>query len=564
MAKAFLSKAFGILRTFGALGAILSSVRTKGHDMAEITCPSCGSPIPIDESTYTALLSQVRDDAFRKELDEREAAERQKHEALLAETTEKLKRESAEEIASLRARLEAEEAKAKTAAEQAEKDRKREEEASKRELEAAVEKQKLDAETEIARLKAELTAAQEKAESDKALALAKQEQDSDKRIAALEAELREEKTKAQSFAERAESEKKLAVSETKAQVERERDRLASEMALEKEKAERSRAEFEAELSRAAAASKELIKAKDEEIERLRDMKARLSTKMIGETLEQHCETEFNKIRAYAFPHATFGKDNTVVEGTKGDYVFREEDENGTELLSIMFEMKNEADTTATKHKNADFFAKLDKDRTKKNCEYAILVSLLEPENDFYNQGIVEVVGFEKMYVIRPQFFVPIIGLLRNMALRSQAARQEVELLRDRDRDLTDFEDNLEEFKTSIMATVARADKSLGDSVAAIDKAIKDLEKAKERLQTTRKHLGTTDNKAQKLTIRKLTAGNKTIKEKLEEARKLAAAGGEPEIEILAPEPQDAQAAELGVESIEIVDAESSEAMPADE
>lgn len=482
--------------------------------MAEITCPSCGSLIPIDESNYTALLSQVRDDAFRKELDEREALEKQKHEALLAEATEKLKRESAEEIA---------------------------------------------------RLKAELTATQEKAAANLELALARQEQDSGTRIAALEAELREEKTKAQAFAERAESEKKLAVSETKAQIERERDRLASDMALEKEKAERSRAEFEAELSRARAASEELIKAKDEEIERLRDMKARLSTKMIGETLEQHCEMEFNKIRAYAFPNATFGKDNTVVDGTKGDYVFREEDDGGIELLSIMFEMKNEADTTATKHKNEHFFAKLDKDRKNKKCEYAILVSLLEPENDFYNQGIVEAPGYEKMYVIRPQFFVPIIGLLRNMALRSQVARQEVALLRERDQDVTEFEDKLAAFRDGIFTAVQRANKSFDGAIKEIDKAIRDLEATKKKLEVTMKHLNSANNKAQDLTIRKLTYRNKTMQAKFAEARTLkSAASDQPSVEILPPENDDARAAEAGIESIEIVDAESSEAVPADE
>lgn len=449
--------------------------------MAEITCPQCGSTFPIDESDYTTLLSHVRDDAFKSELAEREALAEEKHQAQLSEATEKLRRESSEEIASL---------------------------------------------------KAALKAAEEKADSAVVLALAKQEKDLNERISKLEADLREGKANAESAAKIAEIEK-----------------------------ERSKAEFEAQLAQTEASSKAVIQAKDEEIERLRDMKARLSTKMIGETLEQHCEIEFAKLHAYAFPNAIFGKDNTAIEGTKGDYIFRETSEDGVELLSIMFEMKNEADTTQTKHKNSDFFEKLDKDRKKKNCEYAILVSLLEPDSDLYNQGIVEVPDFEKMYVIRPQFFVPIIGLLRNMALRSLADRQALELLRQRDQDVTNFEDKLTDFRNGIFNAVTKANGSFEAAIKEIEKAIRNLEATKKKLETTMGHLNTANNRAQDLTIRKLTYKNPTMAAKFKQARELKSAEEStdgPDIEILAPHVQDGEPAETRIETIEILDMDSSE------
>ena len=258
------------------------------------------------------------------------------------------------------------------------------------------------------------------------------------------------------------------------------------------------------------------------------MKVRLSTKMVGETLEQHCETEFNRLRMTAFPNAYFEKDNDASEGSKGDFIFREE-RDGAEVISIMFEMKNENDTTATKHKNEDFFKKLDHDRTAKGCEYAVLVTLLEPESELYNQGIVDVsYRYPKMYVIRPQFFIPMITLLRNAALGTLAYKQELVAMRQQNIDVTNFERKMEDFKTGFAKNYATASKKFNEAISEIDTTIRHLEKVKAALVSSENQLRLANDKADDLTIRRLTWGNKTMKAKFDEAREQTAAAERPE------------------------------------
>lgn len=304
--------------------------------------------------------------------------------------------------------------------------------------------------------------------------------------------------------------KQLAVKEAVAGVEKQRDELKSSVArakLEKQLVENSlKDKYEAQL-----------KDRDDAIERLRDMKAKLSTKMVGETLEQHCETEFNRIRATAFPRAYFEKDSDTRTGSKGDYIFREADEVGTDFISIMFEMKNENDGTATKRKHEDFLRELDRDRSEKGCEYAILVSLLEPDSELYNGGIVDVSHrFPKMYVIRPQFFIPMITLLRNGALNSLTYRMELARVREQNVDITNFESDLESFKTSFARNYELASKKFKTAVDEIDKTIDHLQKTKEALLGSENNLRLANNKADDLSIKKLTRGNPAMASKFAE------------------------------------------------
>lgn len=262
---------------------------------------------------------------------------------------------------------------------------------------------------------------------------------------------------------------------------------------------------------------EQLKQKDEAIAYYKDLKTKLSTKMVGETLEQHCEYEFNNLRALAFPRASFGKDNDAQSGSKGDYIFREVDENGVEILSIMFEMKNEQDETATKKKNEHFLKELDKDRNEKKCEYAILVSLLESDNDLYNNGIVDVSHiYPKMYVIRPQFFIPMITLLRNASLNALKFKQEAALMRRQNIDITTFEDDLNAFKQAFSKNYELASRKFGDAIDEIDKTIKSLQKTKEYLLSSENNLRLANDKADSLTVKKLTKNNPTMKKKFEE------------------------------------------------
>ncbi|MET0066954.1 MAG: DUF2130 domain-containing protein [Candidatus Thiodiazotropha sp.] len=304
--------------------------------------------------------------------------------------------------------------------------------------------------------------------------------------------------------------RKLAVSEAVSRIEQERNELKNRLErseLEKQLAEKSlRDKYETQ-----------IRDRDDAIERLRDMKARLSTKMVGETLEQHCETEFNRIRATAFPRAYFEKDNDARSGSKGDYIFRDRDESETEIVSIMFEMKNENDTTATKKKNEDFLKELDKDRTEKGCEYAVLVSLLEPESELYNTGIVDMFHrYPKMYVVRPQFFIPIITLLRNAAMNALEYKTELALVKAQNVDITSFENDLEKFKTAFSKNYDLASRRFQTAIAEIDKSIDHLQKTKDALLGTDRNLRLANDKAQDVTIKKLTRRNPTMAAKFEE------------------------------------------------
>lgn len=319
--------------------------------------------------------------------------------------------------------------------------------------------------------------------------------------------------------EKFETEKKLSITEAIIGIERERDRLESDLRLvekEREIAETTlREKHNAELK----TKDDIIRMKDEEIALRKDMKLKLSTKMVGETLEQHCETEFNKLRATAFQRAYFEKDNDSRSGSKGDFIYREEDEAGNEIISIMFEMKNENDATATKKRNEDFLRDLDRDRTEKKCEYAVLVSLLEMDNDFYNAGIVDVSHrFDKMYVVRPQCFIPIITLLRNAALNSMKAKAELAEIRNQNIDITNFENNINEFKERFAKNYELASRQFKTAVDEIDKTMNHLQKTKDALLASVNNLRLANNKAEDLTIKRLTKGNPTMTAKFEELK----------------------------------------------
>ena len=329
---------------------------------------------------------------------------------------------------------------------------------------------------------------------------------------------KEERIRAlQSQLESAEVKNELALSNAVKDIEKQRDQLIND--LRNKDTERALLEnsLHQDFKNKLEHKEEAIKLKDEEIERLKDFKQKLSTKMIGETLEIHCETEFNKLRATGFQNAHFEKDNDASGGTKGDYIFRESDAHGNEVMSIMFEMKNEGDETASKKKNEDFFAKLDKDRKAKGCEYAVLVSLLEADNEFYNTGIVDVsYKYPKMYVIRPQFFIPIITLLRNAGMKSLQYKADLNKVRNQNLDITNFEEKMDAFKTGFARNYELASRQFGNAIAEIDKSISHLNKIKEALTSSERNLRLANDKADDLTIKKLTQGNQTMKEKFEE------------------------------------------------
>jgi len=335
------------------------------------------------------------------------------------------------------------------------------------------------------------------------LAQTKAASESQKGVAAKDAQIQELKAKLDA----GEAAQKFAISEAVSVVEKDRNKLQGDL---------EKAELEKELAEKCLKDKyeTQIKDRDDAIERLRDMKVRLSTKMVGETLEQHCETEFNRIRATAFPRAYFEKDNDARTGSKGDYIFRDADEAGTEIVSIMFEMKNEDDRTATKKRNEDFLKQLDKDRTEKGCEYAILVSLLEPDSEFYNTGIADMFHrYPKMYVVRPQFFMPMITLLRNAAMNSLQYKSELALVRAQNIDISNFEDRLMTFQTGFARNYDLASKHFQTSIDEIDKSIDHLQKTKSALLGTVNNLRLANDKAQDVTIRKLTRGNPTMASK---------------------------------------------------
>jgi hypothetical protein len=349
----------------------------------------------------------------------------------------------------------------------------------------------------------------------------------DNEIIALKAQneiqLREELSKKEteisemkSRIDNAELEKKLMVREALDAIEKDRDKLAGELKgkeIEMQLLEKSLIEkYNTELK----TKDEIIRMKDDEISMRKDLKLKLSTKMLGETLEQHCETEFNKLRSTAFPNAYFEKDNDSKSGSKGDFIFREFDDAGNEIVSIMFEMKNEGDETATKKRNEDFFKELDKDRTEKKCEYAVLVSLLEADSPLYNTGIVDVsYKYPKMYIIRPQFFIPIITLLRNAAMNSMKYKAELALMKTQNVDITNFENEINAFKEGFSRNYDLASRKFKTAIEEIDKTITHLQKTKEALLSSENNLRLANNKAEELTIKKLTKGNPTMKAKFD-------------------------------------------------
>ena len=461
--------------------------------MHEIICPHCQKAFKIDEAGYADILKQVRNSEFEQQLHERlELAERDKQNAVelaTAKITNNLEKAAAAkdgEIKELKVRLEAGDVKQKLAVTEALN---------------VLEKERNELANELRQAKHDKQTATQLAEVKFESEIQKSTATKDAEIQSLKAQLESNKVV-----------QKLAITEAVNVVEKERDALKNSLA---------QTQLEKQLSESSLKDKyeTQIKDRDDAIERLRDMKARLSTKMVGETLEQHCETEFNRIRATAFPRAYFEKDNDARSGSKGDYIFRDLDEAGTEIVSIMFEMKNENDETASKKKNEDFLKELDKDRNEKNCEYAVLVSLLEPDSELYNSGIVDVSHrFQKMYVVRPQFFIPIITLLRNAAQNSLKFKTELAQVKAQSVDITNFETELESFKTGFAKNYDLASRKFKTAIEEIDKTIDHLQKTKDALLGSENNLRLANNKADDLTVKKLTKDNPTMAAKFAELK----------------------------------------------
>lgn len=341
--------------------------------------------------------------------------------------------------------------------------------------------------------------------------------DKDRELAELDARKESELAKMKSKIDNAELEKKLAVTEAVNKIEKERDELAGELKSKDTEKQILEASLKEKYALELKTKDDIIKMKDEEIALRKDLKVKLSTKMVGETLEQHCETEFNKLRATGFQNAYFEKDNDSKTGSKGDYIYRETDESGNEIISIMFEMKNEGDETATKKKNEDFLRELDKDRTEKKCEYSVLVTLLEADSELYNTGIVDVSHkYSKMYVVRPQFFIPIITLLRNAAMNSLKYKAELALVRGQNIDVTDFENQLNEARDSFGRNYRLATEKFNSAIEGIDKSIAQLQKTREALISSENNLRIANDKLEVITVKKLTKGNPTMTEKFAE------------------------------------------------
>ena len=430
--------------------------------MNEIKCPECGSSIRIDEDKYDNIIMQVRDKEFENEIAKR------------LELLDKDKKKSID-IAVQQLRLEMQEA-------------------------------SFLHEKKIQDLKSQLLSAH----SDKTLTVNKIKHDFEKERDSLAYLL--EKTR-----ENNEYDKKIAINSAIAELKEGYEKIKNTL---------DKVELQRELSERSIKMKYEIQIKEREdvIERLRDMKMRLSTKMVGESLEQHCETEFNRLRASAFPNSYFEKDNDTSFGSKGDYIFRDKDDEGNEIVSIMFEMKNECDSTSTKKKNEDFLKELNKDRIEKNCEYAVLVSLLESDNDLFNSGIVDFSHrYPKMYVVRPQCFLPIISLLRNASMKALDYKSELETIKEQNIDITNFENSLELFKDSFGKNYSLASKRFETAISEIDKSINHLQKTKDALLGADRNLRLANDKAQEVTVKRLTRNNPTMRDKFKFIRNSEAA-----------------------------------------
>jgi len=450
--------------------------------MNDIICPHCSKAFKVDEAGYADILKQVRDREFEQQLNKRLAlAEQEKRNAI--------------ELAMARKQTELQELQAQLRA------RDVEQELAVKDAVQAAEKQRDLLATELKQMRETGESATRLAETRFA-----------KEIQTLTLQKDGELQELRALLEASGMQRQLAITEAVTSVEKERDDLRNAL---------SQTELKHQLASQSMKERYEIQIhdRDQAIERLRDMKSRLSTKMVGETLEQHCETEFNRIRAAAFPRAYFEKDNDARSGSKGDYIFRDSDAEGNEIISIMFEMKNEADTTATKKRNEDFLKELDKDRREKGCEYAVLVSLLEPDSQLYNSGIVDVSHrFAKTYVIRPQFFIPFITLLRNAALKSLAYKAELAMIKAQNIDVTNFESDLESFKTAFSRNYDLASRRFQTAIDEIDKSIDHLQKTKDALLGADRNLRLANDKAQDVTVKKLTRRNPTMAAKFAELK----------------------------------------------
>lgn len=501
--------------------------------MTQIKCPHCGKAFTVDESEYASIVKQVRDAEFERDIEERvrlveknqgsavAAAEARAREAAQAELAD-VRSKAASDLMSAQAKAASDLADARSAA-QAESARKDALIAGlKAQLEGAkssVESARATAESAAAQKLAAAEAALARAETASASALAAAKSSAAAEIAERDRRIAELEAAAKSREEAFDAQRDLAVTQAVSEQGQKIVALKGELTAAKLERDQVEASLKQTMAEQLGYKDQAIREKDDEIERMRSQRSRLSVKLIGESLEQHCEMQFNQMRMVAFPNAEFHKDNEVIGGSKGDYVFREKDESGAEVVSIMFDMKSEDENSlqSSKKKNSDHFAKLDRDRKNKKCEYAVLVSTLEPESDLYNSGIVDVsYEYPKMYVIRPQFFLPLIGILRNAGKNAVDARRELEQIKQQNIDITGFENALEDFKDKFGKNYDIASKKFGAAIDEIDKTIDHLQKVKDNLLSSERQLRLANDKADGLTIRKLTWKNPTMKAKFAE------------------------------------------------
>ena len=510
--------------------------------MSQIKCPNCGTVFQVDESQYHEILQQVRNEEFEKELNERQKNSNQIIQSKLEKEYESKLNQKTLEIKELQANKELEIKQLQSDFNQKQNDKEQEVISLKEKLEANTQLTKSETQKEyqeqlnqkdleISKLNAKLDQIlsqnkinESKTEQEYKLQL----QAKDNEILALKNNISNNekvlKANLENTYQTQINKKNLEIQSLKqdidkAKVENELNVKSIKQDLQNQ-IEQDKMKYQLQEKNLQEKYDTLLQTKDEQIAYYKDFKLKQSTKMIGESLEQHCEIEFNKLRATGFQNAYFEKDNDTRTGSKGDYIYRELDENGVEIISIMFEMKNENDKTATKHKNEDFLKELDKDRNEKNCEYAVLVSMLEPENELYNTGIVDKSHrYPKMYVIRPQFFIPMITILRNAALNSLQYKNELQLVRNQNIDITNFEESMNDFKQKFSRNYELASKKFNIAIEEIDKTISHLQKTKEALLSSERQLQLANNKAEDLTIKRLTRNNPTMKQKFDELKK---------------------------------------------
>lgn len=510
--------------------------------MSQIKCPNCGTVFQVDESQYHEILQQVRNEEFEKELNERQKNSNQIIQSKLEKEYESKLNQKALEIKELQTNKELEIKQLQSDFNQKQNDKEQEVISLKEKLEASTQLTKSETQKEyqeqlnqkdleISKLNAKL----DQILSQNKINESKTEQEYKLQLQAKENEIQalknnisnNEKVLKANLENTYQSklnEKNLEIQSLKqdidkAKVENELNVKSIKQDLQNQ-IEQDKMKYQLQEKNLQEKYDTLLQTKDEQIAYYKDFKLKQSTKMIGESLEQHCEIEFNKLRATGFQNAYFEKDNDARTGSKGDYIYRELDENGVEIISIMFEMKNENDKTATKHKNEDFLKELDKDRNEKHCEYAVLVSMLEPENELYNTGIVDKSHrYPKMYVIRPQFFIPMITILRNAALNSMQYKNELQLVRNQNIDITNFEESMNDFKQKFSRNYELASKKFNIAIEEIDKTISHLQKTKEALLSSERQLQLANNKAEDLTIKRLTRNNPTMKQKFDELKK---------------------------------------------